>query len=108
MFDSIFGTQCRTGGGDVANAYQDPRFIPKEVQEKLELHRQVQDIQKIVDALCKVYVAAHAKDIEERSHVDKYFQTDQPIIDRANMLDLQRKIKIAEMELSELKRGRGL
>jgi len=108
MFDSLFGT-CRTGGGDISNkAHQDSRLIPKEVQEKLELHRQVQDIQKIVDAMCKVYVAAHAKDIEARNYADKYFQTDQPIVDRAKLLELQRKIKIAEMELSELKRGRGL
>jgi len=101
MFDSLFGTY-RTGGGDPAqNVYQ---TLPEEPP----IVREIQDIRKIVDALCKVYVAAHAKDIEERNYADKYFQTDQPIIDRAKLLELQRKIAVAEMELSELKRGRGL
>lgn len=105
MFESLFGTQCRTGGGDISNkAYQNPQFKPEEPP----LYRELQDLRKIVDALCKVYVAAHAKDIEARNYADKFFQTDQPIVDRANMLELQRKIMVAEMELKELKRGRGL
>jgi len=107
MFDSLFGT-CRTSGDAVANAYQDPRYMADKQRQEATLYKQVEDIQKIVDAMCKVYVAAHAKDIEARNYADKYFQTDQPIVDRANVLELQRKIAVAKMELSELTRGRGL
>jgi hypothetical protein len=101
MFDFL-NAPCRTGiaNSDAAqNAFQPLREDPPIVKE-------MQEIRKIVDAMCKVYVAEHAKEIADRGYADKFYQTDQPIIDRANVLELERKIKVAEMELKELTRSR--
>lgn len=102
MFDSLF-TTYRTSGDAAQNAWQ-----PQKTQEQIAaegVNKQLADIQKVVDAMCKVYVAKHAKEIADRGFSEKFYQTDQPIIDRAALLDLQHKIKVAQMELSELKRG---
>ena len=69
--------------------------------------REIHDMQKIVDAMCKVYVAERAKEINSRDPDEKWFRTDQPIIDRAKRLELEREIMVAEMELKALKKGRG-
>jgi RecA-family ATPase len=58
--------------------------------------------------MCKVYYAQNVKEITSRDYADKFFRTDQPIVDRAKQLELERQIKVAEMELSELKRKVGV
>lgn len=87
------------------NAWHQERVLTAEEAAAERLNHQVQTIQKIVDALCEVYVAQHAKEIADRPYATQFYVTDQPIIDRAKLLELQRKIKVAEMELKELKRG---
>jgi hypothetical protein len=87
------------------NAYQQEGLMTSEQAAAARLNNQVQTIQKIVDALCEVYVAQHAKEIADRPYATQFYVTDQPIIDRAKLLELQRTIKVAEMELKELKRG---
>ena len=86
------------------NAYQPQKTY--EQQQIDAMRMTLQEMLSIVDAMCKVYVANHAKEIADRGYADKFYQTDQPIIDRANVLELERKIKVAEMELSELTRSR--
>ena len=49
-----------------------------------------------------------AKEIDSRDPDEKWFRTDQPIIDLAKRLELELKIMVAEMELKELKRKAGL
>jgi hypothetical protein len=55
--------------------------------------------------MCKVYVSEHAKDIADRGYADKFYQTDQPIIDRAKLLALRHQIMVARVELCELEKG---
>ena len=80
---------------------------PEEIQPIGILKNMSEDIhrlQKVVDAMCKVYVAEHAKEINSRDPDERWFKTDQPIIDHAKRLELERQIMVAEMELKELKR----
>jgi len=103
MFDFLNGP-CSTGimnSRDAQNAFQ-----PQKTAEQLAsdgMLRQMAEMQKIVDAMCKVYVAQHTKDIEGRHPDERYYRTDQPIIDRAKVMELQQKIKVAEMDLRLLK-----
>ena len=71
------------------------------------LMKQVEEIQKVLDAMAKVYVAERAKEIDSRDPDEKWYKTDQPIIDRAKRLELERQIMVAETELKALKQGWG-
>jgi len=106
MFDFLKGP---VPPGSISNyAQQQARFMTSEQATVERLTAMLHDIQKVVDAMCKVYVAEHAKDIADRAYADKFYQTDQPIVDRAKRLDLERQIMVAEMELKELKRKVGV
>jgi hypothetical protein len=92
--------------------YPDPAqniYQPEKEWDRKQLNlmcKEIGDLQSIVDAMCKVYVAQHAKDIEEHSHHDKQYRDDQPIIDRAKVMELQRKIQTAQADLKILTNGR--
>lgn len=92
---------------DFLNSTRD-QYPPEQLDILNTMTKEIYELQKVVDAMAKVYVAEHAKDIADRAYADKFYQTDQPIIDRAKQLELERQIKVAEMELRELKRKAGV
>jgi len=107
MFDFLKGPVPRNGVASADEAYDN--MMQRERDKNVAvLSRQMHEMQKVVDAMAKVYVAEHAKDIADRAYADKFYQTDQPIIDRAKRLELERQIMVAEMELRELKRKAGV
>lgn len=108
MFNFLYGCGATTNPDAARNAHQPQRILTAEQAAAARLNDQVQTIQKIVDALCKVYVADNAKEIADRPYATQFYVTDQPIIDRAKLLELQHKIMVAEMELKELKRSKRL
>ena len=63
------------------------------------MRKEIHTLQKVVDAMAKVYVAERAKEIDSRDPDERWFRTDQPIIDLAKRLELERQIKVAEMEI---------
>jgi hypothetical protein len=105
MFDFLDSLRGPAPIGGIANyAQQQERFMTSEQAAAERLTKQVHEMQKIIDAMCKVYYAQNVKEITTRDYADKFFRTDQPIIDRAKRLELERQIKVAEMELRDLKR----
>jgi len=80
----------------------------KEWDQRLmnQMAHEIGDLQKIIDAMCKVYVAQHAKEIANRHPDLTHYNDDQPIIDRAKVMELQRKIQTAQADLKILTNGR--
>lgn len=104
MFDFLTGPTSRIDNAAM-NAYQPQKSFERELIDTMA--GEINALQKIVDAVCKVYVAEHAKDISARDPDERFFRTDQPIIDRAKLLELRHKITVAEMELKELRKRGG-
>lgn len=108
MFDFL-NSPCRTGIGNsnaAQNAFQPQKTQEQEIMDLMS--KEIQNLQKIVNAMCKVYVAENAKEIQGRDPDEKWFRTDQPIIDRAKQLELERQILVAQMELDQLKKKKGV
>lgn len=107
MFDFLIpSSPCSTGMGNsqaAQNAFKPQKTGNDAILDTMA--REIGDLQKIVDAVCKVYVAENKEEIAKRPYPEQYYQTDMPIINRAKLLELEHQIFVAEMELKELKRG---
>ena len=84
--------------------YPEPARNDHQHEQIIEIMtKEIHALQGLVDAMCKVYVAEHAKDIAGR-HPDlaHYHTDDQPIINRAKEMELQRIIATAQADLNIL------
>ena len=88
--------------------YPDPAYNNAYEQDSQQqvieiMTKEIHQLQRLVDAMCKVYVAQHAKEIASR-HPDlaHYHTDDQPIINRAKEMELQRIIATAQADLNIL------